>query len=77
MDKTEIFNILWWKDDSGIINYSCRGFGKTYNEFYKNWIPTSSYRCTLEDFPWDYFVFDDPADHERLLKDFPESVSND
>lgn len=37
---------------------------------YKNWIPNSSYKCTSDDFPWDYFVFTDPSDHWSLLRDY-------
>lgn len=62
----------WWKD--GIRHYGCRGIGPKYTYFYRVFAPSSSYRSTSEDFPWDYFVFDDPADHERLVSLYPNDV---
>ena len=73
MNDTDIFAIIWWQGDNGI-HYRCRGIGESYRQFYNEWIPNSSYRCTSSDFPWDYFVFDDHSDHERLINDFPNNV---
>jgi len=75
-EEPNVLGICYW-EDNGIIHYGCRGIGKKYDDFYRNWIPKSSHKCTSEDFPWDYFVFTDPADHERLLRDYPEDVYKD
>lgn len=48
------------------IHYEARGNGPKYRRLYE-WLNKSSYRCTGDDWPWDFFVFDDPKDHERLL----------
>ena len=76
-EDNDIIGIIWWTDDDGSIHYRCRGIGKTYRKFYEEWVPTSSYRCTSVDFPWDFFVFDNPADHDRLIQDFPGIVVKD
>jgi hypothetical protein len=73
-EEHDILGIGYQVDEDGVILYGCRGTGKKYRDFYRNWIPKSSYKCTGEDWPWDYFVFTDPADHERLLRDYPEDV---
>ncbi len=69
--------IYWWHKDDNSIGYRCRGHGSIYASFYNKWILTSSYRSTGEDFPWDFFVFDDLDDHERLIKDYPNCVFED
>lgn len=71
-------DIMWVTFTKGTpIHYRCRGVGETYNYFYRVWVPKSSYKCTSEDFPWDYFIFTDPADHQRLLEDFPDCVEEE
>jgi hypothetical protein len=77
MTKTESFGIVWWDDLNKGRQYSCRGIGKQYADFYKNWVPKSSYRSVGEDWPWDFFVFDDPKDHDRLIADYPDDVWRD
>jgi hypothetical protein len=72
----DVIGFYWWWED-GVRHYRCRGIGPKYTDFYHNWIPTSSYRCTGDDWPWDFFVFDDPADHERLIAKFPDDVVED
>lgn len=74
---TGVLGIIWWKEENGNIKYRCRGIGPDYMDFYLNWIPTTSYRCTSSDFPWDYFVFDNPEDHDRLLREYPNNVWKD
>jgi len=76
-EDNDIIGIIWWTDDDGSIHYRCRGTGETYRKFYEEWVPTSSYRCTSVDFPWDFFVFDNPIDHDRLIQDFPGIVVKD
>lgn len=76
MTDGNILGIIWWDADDGR-HYRCRGFGIKYRYFYDRWIKTTSYRCTSEDWPWDFFVFDDPNDHERLIQEFPGDVSED
>jgi hypothetical protein len=76
-NSPNILFIRWWKNEDGSIHYRCRGIGSKYVDFYRSWIPNSSYRCTSEDFPWDYFVFDNPEDHDRLLRDYQNDVGED
>lgn len=73
MSNVDVMGIHWWREDDGI-HYACRGIGPTYMKFYNEWVPKSSYRCTDQDFPWDYFMFDDPADHDRLIADFGNDI---
>lgn len=76
-EEPNILGIFWWTKEDGTIRYRARGIGEQYRKFYHEWVPGSSYRCTSTDWPWDFFVFDDPKDHDRLLKDFPEDVIED
>lgn len=76
MTDPDVIGFYWWWED-GVRHYRCRGIGPKYTDFYRNWIPTSSYRCTGDDWPWDFFVFADPADHERLIAKFPDDVMED
>lgn len=55
------------------VTYECRGIGPIYERFYE-WTKTTSYRCTGIDWPWDFFVFDDPKDHDRMMELFGEHV---
>jgi hypothetical protein len=73
---TDVLGIIWW-DDDGVRKYRCCGTGEKYQKFYREFVPNSSYRCTSTDFPWDFFVFDNPQDHERLISAFPGDVSKD
>lgn len=72
----DVIGFAWyWKD--GVRHYGCRGIGQRYEDFYRNWISGSSYRCVRVDWPWDIFVFDDPIDHDRLVADYPDDVYED
>ena len=71
----DVLGIIWWDDENGR-HYRCRGFGPKYEHFYL-WAKHSSYRCTSTDWPWDFFVFDDPNDHDRLIREFPCDVWED
>lgn len=72
---TDDFVIYFNADTS---TYRCRGtMASEYSRFYNQWVLKSSYRCTYENFPWDHFVFDNPEDHEKLLRDFPNIVENE
>lgn len=73
----DALGIYWWCKSDGTIGYRCRGIGAKYTKFYREWIPTTSYRSTGDDWPWDFFVFDDPRDHARLIKDFSNDVFED
>jgi hypothetical protein len=73
----DVLVIIYYDDENGIRHYRCSGAGYRYRKLYSEWFPTSSYRCTDEDFPWDYFVFDDSNDYDRLVHDFPACVSED
>jgi hypothetical protein len=76
MSNPDVIGIYWWVED-GIKHYRCRGIGPKYEKFYKEWIPSSSYKCTGDDWPWDFFMFTDPKDHDRLIADFPGDVFED
>jgi hypothetical protein len=73
---TDVLGIYYNKRDDGTLQYRCRGFGRKYELLYR-WLPTTSYRCTGEDFPWDYFVFDDPQDHVTMCQMFAGDVMDD
>lgn len=77
MDEANFLGIFWWRNEDGGISYRCRGSGRTYRQFYNEWVPTSSYVCTGDDWPWDYFRFENPEDHERLIKDFEQYIIED
>lgn len=68
--------IFWWTEDDNKIHYRCRGTGAVYRSFYE-WLKTTSYRCTHDDWPWDYFVFDNEKDSMRLMTAFGEYVKED
>ncbi len=70
----DVIGFSWYINEDGIREYGCRGTGPRYDKFYHEWIKDSSYRCIRVDFPWDIFVFDNPEDHDRLVKDFPNDV---
>lgn len=76
MEDEGVLGIVWWDDEDGVRHYGCRGTGPKYRHFYI-WAKHSSYRNTSSDWPWDYFVFDDPADHDRLIREFPKDVWED
>lgn len=40
--------------------------GEIYNKFYHELLPNKSYVCVNEDWPWDYFYFE----NEECEKDF-------
>jgi hypothetical protein len=71
-NNVDILAIYCW-DEGDIRHYRSKGIGKKYDELYR-WIYTTSYKCTSEDMPWDYFIFQDPADHDRLIEKFGDDV---
>lgn len=74
-NMTNLLVIYYNKSPSGY-QYRCSGGGEAYTKFYR-WVDATSYRCTHDDFPWDYFVFDNPADHQKLLDEFSPYVIDD
>lgn len=42
-----------------------------YIEFYE-WAYARSYQCVNENFPWDYFVFNDDDDRDEFLSIYAE-----
>jgi hypothetical protein len=68
--------VIYYREKDGVRHYRSRGFGKKYDEMYR-WIWTTSYKCTSDDFPWDYFIFQDPSDHDRLVEKFGDDVIYD
>ena len=70
---TDVLGIYYNTCDDGTYQYRCRGFGPKYNLLYR-WLRTTSYRSTGQDFPWDYFVFDNPRDHVTMCQMFPDDV---
>lgn len=72
---TDVMGVVWYRDGDNI-RYAARGIGPKYKRLYE-WLNKSSYRCTGIDWPWDMFVFDDPADHDRLIAEFGNDVYED
>lgn len=72
----DVLGVYWWRDDDGVIHYRARGIGSKYIRFY-SWLEKTSYRCTGEDWPWDFFVFDNPADHDKMVAEFGKDVYED
>lgn len=76
-------------DDNGVIGfcsfitkegtrrYGCRGMGKVYQYFYDNFIVGKSYKSTSEDWPWDYFVFEDIKDEQKFLNKYSKDIYYD
>jgi hypothetical protein len=56
--------------------FRCRGIGEAYEQFY-DWLKTTSYECTGEDWPWDYFKFNDPADEAQMRIIWAEHMMED
>lgn len=75
-DNPDVLGVIWWRKPDGSIHYRARGIGPTYSRFYK-WLDDTSYRCTSTDWPWDFFVFDDPKDHDRLIAEFGKDVEEE
>lgn len=71
-----VLGIIYHVKPDGTISYRCRGIGAKYDLFYR-WLNLTSYRCTSEDWPWDFFVFGNAKDHQRLLDNFSAYVSED
>lgn len=59
---------------NGERRYGCRGTGKDYDDFYGRFLNGKSYKCTSEDFPWDYFIFTDIKDEQRFLKEYSSKI---
>lgn len=76
MEEVDVLGVYWWRNDEGTIQYRARGIGPKYMKLYK-WLDKSSYRCTSVDWPWDFFIFDDPADHDKLIAEFGDDVIED
>ena len=77
MKDIDVFVIYWWNKEDGSKRYRCRGIGPTYDKFYDEWVPNSSYINTSDDWPWDFFKFGDSQDHEKLIRDFGKYVFED
>jgi hypothetical protein len=76
MSDADVLGIYWWVEN-GIKHYRCRGIGQKYTKFYNEWIPFSSYKSTGNDWPWDFFIFNNSDDHDRLIADFQNDVIED
>ena len=76
MNFGDVLGVYWWREEDGSIHYRARGIGPKYSRFYE-WLHKTSYRCTSTDWPWDFFVFDDPEDHQRLINEFGFDVMED
>lgn len=57
--------------------YGCRGIGKTYDEFYNRFLVGKSYVCAYDDFPWDYFFFENEKDEKEFLSIYGNLVYAD
>jgi hypothetical protein len=58
----------------GVRHYGCRGIGRRYSEFYNKFIVGKSYKCTTEDWPWDYFYFTDIKDEQTFLQKYSAEI---
>lgn len=76
MNFDDVLGVYWWRNEDDIIQYRARGIGPKYTRLYE-WLPKTSYRCTSTDWPWDFFVFDNPEDHQRLINEFGFDVMED
>ena len=65
MTEEDALSIIHWVDEQNVVHYGCRGFGETYKKFYE-WLSTTSYKCTSNDWPWDYFIFTNYHDCAKL-----------
>lgn len=54
-------------------HYGCRGQGRDYDQFYAS-LAGTSYKCTREDWPWDYFYFTDIKDEQKFLKKYSAQI---
>ena len=63
---SEVIGFCEYEED-GIRWHGCRGFGKSYKNFYVwlNNIPLAEQR---DDWPWHYFVFQNKTDEEYFLE---------
>lgn len=71
----DVIGVFYWDDDFGR-HYRCRGIGEKYVNFYK-WLESTSYRSTSTDWPWDFFVFDNPEDDKKILEKWSDVVIED
>jgi hypothetical protein len=65
----DIIGFCRYQEDGKTV-YGCRGLGPTYDELYLEFIPNSSYECVREDFPWDYFIFNDENDEQKFIEKY-------
>lgn len=63
------------EDDGTKVYIAACSMHPRYEEFYRYFVPNSSYRCIREDFPRDAFVFDDPDDEAEFLIQFADNIS--
>lgn len=72
-----VLGIIYWTDETdNKIHYRCRGTGLKYNLFYE-WLKVTSYKCTSSDWPWDFFIFEDPIDDDAIKDVFGEYLMDD
>lgn len=75
--EDNVLGIYYSIDAEGVKHYRCRGMGRDYMLFY-GWIGRSrSYRCTHEDFPWDYFIIRDPEEDREMNELFGYAIVMD
>lgn len=75
-DNSDIL-IFTYLDEDGTRIFRCRGStGRTYQLLYEK-LYKSSYKCVAEDFPWDYWIFEDKRDEESFLECFKWFIVED
>ena len=76
MNTENILTIIHWQDEENVNHFGCRGIGEDYRRFYE-WLRTTSYKCTSEDWPWDYFIFTSPEDSVKLHEHWGMYIMHD
>lgn len=70
MNSNDKIAFCSYEDEDGKTVYGCRGIGPSYADFYNKWLPHTSYKCVREDFPWDYFIFENPEDEKMFIEEY-------
>ena len=76
MNTENILSIIHWHDEENVEHFGCRGTGEHYCRFYE-WLRTTSYKCTADDWPWDYFIFTNLQDSVTLHKQWGMYIMHD
>lgn len=70
MSEHDVIGFTKYDDPTHGTVYGCRGIGDKYATFYNKWLTGRSYKCVRFDFPWDYFIFEDPLDEKDFISEY-------